>query len=182
MTLFTRVSRLFRADVNAVLDRMEEPDVLLRQALREMEQQLVDDEQVSAQLGIELEHIAQRADEIESSLVQIEEELDLCFDTKNDELTRVLVKRKLEAQQFLSFTQRKQEELQHKANQFKQSIEENHQQLRSLQQKAEVFATAESSDESSPGWLNTDFPRQFKVTDHDIEIALLREKQKRVAS
>ena len=34
MPLINRVSRLFRADLHAVLDRIEEPDVLLRQAAR----------------------------------------------------------------------------------------------------------------------------------------------------
>jgi phage shock protein A len=36
MALITRVSRLFRADVNAVLDRIEEPASLLRQAVLDM--------------------------------------------------------------------------------------------------------------------------------------------------
>ena len=38
MALITRVSRLLRADVHAVLDRLEEPDVLLQQAIRDMEE------------------------------------------------------------------------------------------------------------------------------------------------
>jgi len=33
MALITRVSRLFRADVNAVLDHLEEPALLLHQAV-----------------------------------------------------------------------------------------------------------------------------------------------------
>ena len=40
MPLVDRVARLFRADLHAVMDRIEEPDVLLRQALREMEEEL----------------------------------------------------------------------------------------------------------------------------------------------
>ena len=40
MALINRMSRLFTADVHAVLDRIEEPDVLLRQAIREMEEAL----------------------------------------------------------------------------------------------------------------------------------------------
>ncbi len=42
MALITRVSRLFQADFHAVLDRIEEPEVLLRQAVREMEEELQD--------------------------------------------------------------------------------------------------------------------------------------------
>ncbi len=41
MALIHRISRLLTADVHAVLDRIEEPAALLRQALREMEEELV---------------------------------------------------------------------------------------------------------------------------------------------
>ena len=44
MALITRVARLFRADLHAVLDRIEEPDVLLKQAVREMEEELASEE------------------------------------------------------------------------------------------------------------------------------------------
>ncbi|MGH8626524.1 MAG: PspA/IM30 family protein [Gammaproteobacteria bacterium] len=45
MALITRVARLFRSDLHVVLDRVEEPEVLLRQAIREMEEELSSDEQ-----------------------------------------------------------------------------------------------------------------------------------------
>ena len=47
MALITRVSRLFQADFHAVLDRIEDPEALLRQAVREMEEELAHDEQRS---------------------------------------------------------------------------------------------------------------------------------------
>ena len=45
MALINRMSRLFTADVHAVLDRIEEPDVLLKHAVREMEEELARNEQ-----------------------------------------------------------------------------------------------------------------------------------------
>ena len=42
MALIHRVSRLFRADFNAVLDHIEEPELLLRQSIRDMEDELAD--------------------------------------------------------------------------------------------------------------------------------------------
>ena len=45
MALVNRISRLFSADFHAVLDRIEEPDLLLRQAIREMEEELAKSEQ-----------------------------------------------------------------------------------------------------------------------------------------
>ena len=37
MALINRLSRLFKADFHAVLDQIEEPELLLKQAIREME-------------------------------------------------------------------------------------------------------------------------------------------------
>ena len=45
MALVNRISRLFRADFHAVLDQIEEPDLLLRQAIREMQDDMAQDEQ-----------------------------------------------------------------------------------------------------------------------------------------
>jgi phage shock protein A len=44
MALITRLSRLFQADMHAVLDKIEEPELLLRQAIREMEEFIATDE------------------------------------------------------------------------------------------------------------------------------------------
>ena len=65
MALITRVSRLFRADLHAVLDRIEEPDVLLRQAVREMEEALARDEQRLKALNYERVQLLSRESEIE---------------------------------------------------------------------------------------------------------------------
>ena len=40
MALIKRLSRLFAADLHAVLDQIEEPEALLKQAVREMEEEL----------------------------------------------------------------------------------------------------------------------------------------------
>ena len=45
MALVSRLTRLFQSDFHAVLDRIEEPDALLRQAVRDMEDALARDEQ-----------------------------------------------------------------------------------------------------------------------------------------
>ena len=80
MTLIARVSRLFRADLHAVLDRVEEPDLVLRQAVREMKEDLARDGRRMAVLRTEIQRIAARDAEIEQALSGIEEELDICFE------------------------------------------------------------------------------------------------------
>ena len=45
MALINRISRLFKADFHAVLDQIEEPEALLKQAIRDMEDDLASTEQ-----------------------------------------------------------------------------------------------------------------------------------------
>ena len=45
MPIINRISRLFTADLHAVLDRIEEPEALLKQAIREMEEEAAASEQ-----------------------------------------------------------------------------------------------------------------------------------------
>ena len=60
MALVTRLSRLFRADLNAVLDRLEEPEMLLRQAVREMEEEVDREELQARSIALELQQVARR--------------------------------------------------------------------------------------------------------------------------
>ena len=46
MTLINRMSRLFKADVHGILDQLEDPAIALKQAIREMEIQVLDDERL----------------------------------------------------------------------------------------------------------------------------------------
>ena len=114
MALITRISRLFRADFHAVLDRIEEPDVLLRQAIREMEEGLSHDAQRIKVLNHEQGQLMVRKTELEQSTSKIEEELDVCFEAQKDDLARALIKRRLEAERTVKHLTRRCDELETK--------------------------------------------------------------------
>ena len=80
MALITRISRLFKADFHAVLDQVEEPRMLLKQAIREMEDGLSETELRQRHTLSERDELKQRQDELEKALSDIEEELDICFE------------------------------------------------------------------------------------------------------
>jgi len=175
MALITRLSRLFRADLHAVLDRIEEPDILLKQALREMVEALARDEQRTKLLTHELTQLSSRAQEVEQSLSDIEEELNVCFDSGKDELARALVRRKLEAQRFRKHLTRKQENLERTLADLNARLTEQRAQLDAMRQKADLLA--EDSDTARPdeGWNGP----EATLRDEDVEVAFLSEKQKR---
>lgn len=179
MALINRVSRLFRADVNAVLERIEEPEILLKQAIREMQEALNLEEHRSKIITLELKQLASRKDELEQRLNQLTEELDLCFDTDNEGLARVLLKRKLESERLHKYLVRKQADLLETDSALNNQIDENQTRLASMQQKLELLAASESKRTDRKSCNEIDFMGQFTINDDDVELAFLREKQKR---
>jgi len=178
MALITRISRLFQADLHAVLDRIEEPDQLLRQALREMEDDMARDEQGMKALNHELEQLISRETDIGHSLDAIEDELDVCFESGKDDLARALIKRKLEALRFLKFLSRKREVQERTLSGLRTRLQENRASLDSMRQKAELLAEETVADSCVVNWSSPD----IVVRDEDVEVAFLREKQKRSRS
>ena len=178
MALITRVTRLFQADIHAVLDRIEEPEVLLRQAVREMEEELARDEQRNKVLNHEHGQLSARETELEQSLNEIEEELDICFESEKDDLARAWIKRKLEAQRFCKGLSRKRGALQETLEALNTRLRENRARLESMRQKAELLAAESVRARPADNWSIPD----VIVRDEDVEVAFLREKQHRSRS
>jgi phage shock protein A len=176
MALITRVSRLFQADFHAVLDRIEEPAVLLRQAVREMEAELARDEQHSRQLQQAYRQLTGREAELNQSLQEIERELDTCFEAGNDDLARACIRRRLEAQRFGKHLARQRAATRTTLDDLDTRLGENRSRLDSMRQKAELLAGEHARPADDRG-----IP-EVTVRDEDVELALLREKQHRSRS
>jgi len=178
MALVNRVSRLFKADFHAVLDRIEEPDVLLRQAIREMQEDLAGDEQRRRGFQHEQRQLQQRESSLQDSLKQIEGELDICFDAGKEDLARKLVRRKLEQQQRLQHITQQQQNLQQQLVDTELRMEKNRQQLEAMQQKAEYLLDSSDGTASDFDPYSRD---ETGVQDSDVEVAYLKEQQRRAS-
>ena len=178
MALITRLSRLFQADLHAVLDRIEEPDTLLRQSIREIQEALDVDVQQIKRLQLEQGQLTARQTEVERSLKQIDEELDVCLASDKEVLARKLIKRKLEAERFGEFLSRKRRIMEENLDEITTRVEENRTRLDSLRQQAELLAETESNTQSE----SYNFTPDFSVHEEDVEVAFLREKQRRIQS
>jgi len=178
MALINRVARLFKADFHAVLDHIEEPEQMLRQAIRDMEEELAALEQRLAAALLEQGSLCQRETELNTAVDEFDDKLDFCFDSGKDDLARSLVRRKLEAGQALKHVRARLEASEdHVAGQKKQ-LDESRSQLEALRQKAEIlFSSRPAGAESIEGLALS--PCESSVTDADVEIAFLREKSQR---
>lgn len=182
MALINRVTRLFKADFHAVLDQIEEPELLLKQAIREMEEDLVITEQRVKTLTHDQQTLAHRKSEIENRIERIDEELDLCFASQKPELARNLVRRKLEAQRLSTGIDSQIKATQSRLAEQRTMLDENQATLESLQQKAELF-TQRASHAENTGLDHTGrMVRELQVSEDEVEVAYLRELNARSQS
>lgn len=178
MTLLSRISRLFRADFHALLDSLEEPEVLLRQALREMEEQLCGDEQCEKRWEAGLERLNGLRNDLQKNLVDLAAELDLCFTADREPLARNLIKRRLQAERGSERLSQQIAALEKSLKDLRGRLQDQRERLDALRQKAALFDEAQVSPHSLGDGPIT-LPA---VSDDEIEIALLREKQRRMPS
>jgi phage shock protein A len=172
MALINRMSRLFTADVHAVLDRIEEPDVLLKHAVREMEEELARGEQHVRALEHEHGTLGERHRKTRAALAELGEQLDVCFANGNEDLARKVLKRRLETERLERHLDERRGSLEQDLAARRAALEEQREQLDVMRQKAELL-TATPGDSSKA---------DFVVGDAEVEVALLRERQKRQPS
>ena len=161
MALINRMSRLFTADVHAVLDRIEEPDVLLKHAIREMDEELARSEQRVRQLEHEREALAERQRKVQAALA---------------ELARKVVKRKLETEKLGQHVAERSAAIAKELADRRGLVDEQRERLDVLRQKAELLAAAPSGGGDEWGRAG------FTVSEDEVEVALLRERQARKPS
>ena len=176
MALISRISRLFTADLHAVLDRIEEPEALLKQAFREMEDDLRDTEHRLKRLTLEHEQLTARSEDIERKLSGLRDELEICLDSGNDDLARSLIRRKLQARRLLEHLSVKARETKKAKEDLTRKLEEDRERLEALRDKAEVLTEepCAGSHGDEAGWS-----REPAIGDEEIEVELLKEKHRR---
>ena len=184
MALISRISRLFKADFHAVLDQVEEPRMLLKQAVREMEDEVAAAEQRQRQAYFDRDEMIVRKEELEQALSDIDEELDVCFEEEESELARDLIKRQLQTRHFSKRLVARLDAADKELREGQKTLLENRATLESMRQKAELFderLTKKDCDHSlidDMAWS----PQASGVSDNDVEVAFLREKKRRAQS
>ena len=173
MALITRISRLFKADLHAVLDCIEEPNDLLKQSIREMEEVLTEDQQQIRHLSQQHQLLKQRAADCQQSLNTIEQQLDICFNAQQHDLARLQIKRKLENQQLYKTLSREIIAAQETLTRLTTEFEAKQLQLDSMRQQAEIFLKENLYSNADKHWQTHD----CVVRDDDVEVAFLHEQQ-----
>ena len=175
MALITRMSRLFAADLHAVLDRMEEPEILLKQGIREMEVAVAAAEHELAALRRQSAHVEAARSDAGAQLAATQNELDVCLDADNDTLARSVIRRRLQLQRTLAELTAAFERLQRTIEERQRAATRNREELEALRSKASVFETAAHHEPAAAAPC-------AGVSPEEVEVALLHAKQQRARS
>ena len=183
MALINRVSRLVKADFHAVLDNIEEPELLLKQAIRDMEDELAETEQRIILCSHDQEALAARIRELNSATEEITTQLDLCFNSGKDDLAKSLLRKRLEAERILKRLVAKRDANHKYIEDQRNELEDNGATLESLRQKAELLAHRPVGEHNASQFDDiASLARDLHVCEEEVEIAFLREKEARAAS
>lgn len=178
MPIITRMSRLLQADIHAVLDRLEEPEALLRQAIREMEQSLSAAQQQLQAIVNEHQTVREQRDRLQQQLQDMELQLDLCFAHAKETMARDCIKRKLQLQRMLEIFSQRIAGLEGARATVQQNINQDQLRLAEMRHKCELFERVDPTSSCCQAVYNGS---DGSVSEHEVELEFLREQQSRSA-
>jgi phage shock protein A len=178
MTLITRITRLFKADLHSLLDDLEEPQEVIKQAIRDMEEEIATHERRLAELHAVAQRLRRETQELTVARQEIETHIALCFAADNEALARNLIRQRLEMTRRARGLARAQDETQTQSDALATRIATHKAQLATVVQRLKTY---EDTRPSQPGTSSTWAPFQSGsvITDDEVEVAFLEEKQRR---
>lgn len=178
MAIFSRMLRLFKADVHGVMDQLEDKGLLLKQYLREMETALEEKEtrlaamqQALRQSGIDL---ARRNEEIE----KLENDLELAVRKAKDDIARMLIRKRCILQTSCEQLTRHIASLTETHDSLSETLAQQRLQYDQLKLKIAAFNQQAQPDGLAAIVAEADASQGWKApTDEEIELELLRRKE-----
>ena len=172
MTLITRITRLFKADLHGILDGLEEPEEVIKQAIRDMEEDIAIPERRLEELHASLQRLEREAQEITAAMQEIEQHIDTCFAAANESLAKNLIRQRLEMARSAKGIARAQEETRAQSDELATRIATHKAQLASVVQKLRAYEETAASP-CAP------LQSGSVITDDEVEVAFLEEKRRR---
>ena len=175
MSIGKRIVRLVKADIHGILDCLEDPLSILQQAIRDMEEELSNTEKELAIAREEAARLQQLQSQAEVGHREASRQLDVCFESGNDQLAKGFMRKRLETEKRIKTIAQHLGENAGTQSSLQTRIKEQNEKLSSIREKTELFLYQEPSASGSEDSC-------CAVSDEQIELAILEEKRKRQTS
>ncbi len=176
MSIMTRFTRLFKADVHGVMDQFEDNGLMLRQCLREMESALTArrsalDRKIEAR-DTARNDLKTRREEIAA----LEADIDMAIAKDRDDIARFLIKKEKPLSRHCAELARHVETLDREINDAQADLDRRRNEYDALKLKATRYLDREK-DADWPGAHKWRATGAATVTDEEVELELLRRKE-----
>ena len=172
MNILTRVSRLFKADIHGILDNLEQPEIILQQSVRDMQNEIDQDELIISGQDKQQDNLEQKHQCLEEKIKELQEQLQLCFSENNETLGKSVIRKKLQAEDSLKEISRQLANISEEKKLNIRETDERKEKLQAIRDKLALFTEKTELNESS---LSSDL--DSRITQDDIELAFLYEKK-----
>ena len=173
MTLLTRISRLFKADLHGILDNLEEPEMILKQAVRDMQEELDKAAAAITIMSQQQERLQQKKQILSQQLQEIQQHLQFCLHERNEKLAKSVIRKKLQAERSLAELSRQAARISEDKVQKIAETEERKEKLQAIRDKLALFTGHSRFDDAAPS-----DETEASVSNDDVELAYLYEKQR----
>ncbi len=181
MTLILRMARLLKADAHGVLDWLEEPEAVLKQAVRDMEAEIEHGERVLKERVRKADRLHALIEQLEQKIAELDGQIDICFAEGNETLARTFIRKKLEVDKRLQTARRTATDIAAEKDTREQTLREQKEQLNAIVEKMQLLV-----DETHTASARASFCRvensPFTVSEKEVDVALLHEKRQRASA
>lgn len=178
MTLIRRITSLFKADMHGILDSIEDPQLVLKFAVREMQEAIAADEKALVGLASEIARAQGALDAADKRRSEICGQIDLCFGAGDETLARNFIRKRLEQDRYRENLVKHHESLSERKSKLAAAVEAKKDRLLGVTQKMEVLSRCER--DHCGGLFSESLGQSIAaISDDEVEVAFLAEAKKR---
>ena len=178
MGMMTRFVRMWKADIHGVMDQLEDKELILKQSLRDMEEELERKKAGLRKMIASRDEFVRELDKKLHECDKLEQDLQIAVAKEKDDIARLLIKKVKPLKNHSESIQHHIEEMERDIDQYRRCIEEQRLQYEQFHLRADQYFHKAQRRQ----WEN-DVPSEFfqgstaEPTEEEIELELLRRKE-----
>lgn len=178
MGIMTRFMRLCKADIHGVMDQLEDKDLLLKQYLRDMEEELGRKEAALRQMVVSRDKAQQEFERYTEECEKLDQDIGAAIEKNKDDIARMLIKKMKPLAHHREELSRHTQNLSREISEIDKQAEEQRLQYEQLQLRAKEYsrqAEREVWEKTISATVSTAASRE--PTEEEVELELLKRKE-----
>ena len=151
MGIFSRFSDIINSKINAILDKAEDPEKMVRLIIQEMEETLVEVRTQSAKLIADKKEIGRRGERLQKEADEWERKAEIALSKEREDLARAALKERTEALEAIAQLSSDSEQIEHNLQKLSGDISQLQQKLVDAKQRQKALVVRGKTAQSRMG-------------------------------